>query len=128
MAIPPYEWKFDKNPVYFYWIYYIYANLRILNLLRKERGLNTFTFRPHCGEAGYFKFYQKKNSKILSKLTVLFAFLDLIDFLSRVSNSGLNSNPKSESFKNSLKTSTTCFLTKLWSFLSSKAILVIFLI
>lgn len=33
-------------------MYYFYANLLSLNVLRKKRGLNTFKFRPHCGEAG----------------------------------------------------------------------------
>lgn len=48
----PREWNKDNNPHYIYWIYYIYANLYSLNTLRKKRGLNTFTFRPHCGESG----------------------------------------------------------------------------
>ena len=29
-----------------------YANLVVLNKFRADRGLCTFTFRPHCGEAG----------------------------------------------------------------------------
>lgn len=29
-----------------------YANLHVLNQLRESRGLNTFSLRPHCGEAG----------------------------------------------------------------------------
>lgn len=29
-----------------------YANLYTLNRLRESRGLNTFSLRPHCGEAG----------------------------------------------------------------------------
>ena len=33
-------------------MYYIYANMYSLNVLRKMRGLNTFSLRPHCGEAG----------------------------------------------------------------------------
>lgn len=48
----PEEWDIVKNPSYTYWIYYMYANIAILNQLRKERGMNTFQFRPHCGEAG----------------------------------------------------------------------------
>lgn len=52
LALPPNEWSKDKNPHYAYWIYYFYANLYYLNILRKARGLNTFTFRPHCGESG----------------------------------------------------------------------------
>uniref|UniRef100_A0A8C5LKA9 AMP deaminase n=1 Tax=Leptobrachium leishanense TaxID=445787 RepID=A0A8C5LKA9_9ANUR len=48
----PEEWSIEKNPSYSYYIYYMYANIRVLNNLRKERGMNTFLFRPHCGEAG----------------------------------------------------------------------------
>ncbi|CAD8175933.1 unnamed protein product [Paramecium pentaurelia] len=48
----PKDWAGDRNPPYTYWIYYIYANLYTLNALRQQRGLNTFKFRPHCGEAG----------------------------------------------------------------------------
>ncbi|XP_068452964.1 AMP deaminase 1 [Clinocottus analis] len=48
----PDEWEVAKNPSYTYYIYYMYANITVLNQLRSERGMNTFTFRPHCGEAG----------------------------------------------------------------------------
>ncbi|KAE8622867.1 hypothetical protein XENTR_v10005418 [Xenopus tropicalis] len=48
----PQEWTIEKNPSYSYYIYYMYANIRVLNKLRRERGMNTFLFRPHCGEAG----------------------------------------------------------------------------
>ncbi|XP_034000474.1 AMP deaminase 1 [Trematomus bernacchii] len=48
----PEEWDIAKNPSYTYYIYYMYANITVLNQLRRERGMNTFTFRPHCGEAG----------------------------------------------------------------------------
>ncbi|XP_063306483.1 AMP deaminase 1 [Pelobates fuscus] len=48
----PQEWTIEKNPSYTYYIYYMYANIRVLNNLRRERGMNTFLFRPHCGEAG----------------------------------------------------------------------------
>jgi AMP deaminase len=37
---------------YVYWIYYIWANLTSINYLRRARGLNTYAFRPHSGEAG----------------------------------------------------------------------------
>mgnify|MGYP002377944125 FL=1 len=30
----------------------MYANILTLNQLRRDRGLNTYQFRPHCGEAG----------------------------------------------------------------------------
>ncbi|ETO29565.1 hypothetical protein RFI_07557 [Reticulomyxa filosa] len=32
--------------------YYLWANVVKLNKLREERGMNTFAFRPHSGEAG----------------------------------------------------------------------------
>lgn len=48
----PEEWTAEKNPSYTYYIYYMYANIMVLNQLRRERGMNTFQFRPHCGEAG----------------------------------------------------------------------------
>eukprot|EP00071_Canis_lupus_P027019 XP_022260576.1 AMP deaminase 1 isoform X2 [Canis lupus familiaris] len=48
----PQEWTMVKNPSYTYYAYYMYANIVVLNSLRKERGMNTFLFRPHCGEAG----------------------------------------------------------------------------
>ena len=49
---PPEEWTQPDNPPYGYWMYYMYANIVILNKLRAERGLTNFQFRPHCGEAG----------------------------------------------------------------------------
>ncbi|XP_066482673.1 AMP deaminase 1 isoform X1 [Tiliqua scincoides] len=48
----PEEWTQEKNPSYTYYLYYMYANIMVLNHLRRERGMNTFLFRPHCGEAG----------------------------------------------------------------------------
>ncbi|TSO77774.1 AMP deaminase 1 [Bagarius yarrelli] len=48
----PNKWDIVKNPSYTYYIYYMYANIAMLNQLRRERGMNTFLFRPHCGEAG----------------------------------------------------------------------------
>uniref|UniRef100_A0A8C8SYM9 AMP deaminase n=1 Tax=Pelusios castaneus TaxID=367368 RepID=A0A8C8SYM9_9SAUR len=45
-------WTSKKNPPYSYYLYYMYANIMVLNNLRKERGMSTFLFRPHCGEAG----------------------------------------------------------------------------
>jgi AMP deaminase len=40
------------NPPYSYYLYYIYANLKVLNSLRRAKGMNTFAFKPHCGECG----------------------------------------------------------------------------
>ena len=48
----PREWNVRQNPAYGYWLYYLYANIKTLNELRKSRGLSRFTCRPHCGEAG----------------------------------------------------------------------------
>ena len=48
----PHEWTSDKNPAYWWQLYFIWANLEVLNALRSERGLNTFAFRPHAGETG----------------------------------------------------------------------------
>jgi AMP deaminase len=49
---PPQEYNAAHNPPYAYWMYYMYANLATLNQLRASRGLKTFAFRPHAGEAG----------------------------------------------------------------------------
>ena len=50
----PSQWTHNDNPPYLYWAYYTYINIYKLNRLREERGMNTFAFRPHCGEAGGF--------------------------------------------------------------------------
>ncbi|GIL84466.1 hypothetical protein Vretimale_19007 [Volvox reticuliferus] len=49
---PPERWNTKHNCAYAYYAYYIYANLYALNKFRESRGLNTFSFRPHAGEAG----------------------------------------------------------------------------
>ncbi|XP_060533389.1 AMP deaminase 2 isoform X2 [Cylas formicarius] len=48
----PEDWTDDENPNYAYYMYYMYANLTVLNHFRAEKGLPTFVLRPHCGEAG----------------------------------------------------------------------------
>uniref|UniRef100_A0A671RZ39 AMP deaminase n=1 Tax=Sinocyclocheilus anshuiensis TaxID=1608454 RepID=A0A671RZ39_9TELE len=48
----PEQWTTDDNPPYSYYLFHMYANIMVLNNLRKERGLSTFQFRPYCGEAG----------------------------------------------------------------------------
>ncbi|KAH3731959.1 AMP deaminase [Pelomyxa schiedti] len=48
----PQNWTSEKSPPYGYWLYYLYANIRILNYFRSLRGMNVFTFRPHCGQCG----------------------------------------------------------------------------
>mmetsp|Transcript_10818 Transcript_10818/g.9865 ORF Transcript_10818/g.9865 Transcript_10818/m.9865 type:complete len:131 (-) Transcript_10818:49-441(-) len=50
--LTPDMWDLADNPSYKYYSYYIYANIRVLNMLREHRGLRPFDFRPHCGEAG----------------------------------------------------------------------------
>ncbi|XP_015915019.2 AMP deaminase 2 isoform X2 [Parasteatoda tepidariorum] len=49
---PPAKWRDLENPPYSYYLYYMYANICVLNHFRKLRGFNTFNLRPHCGEAG----------------------------------------------------------------------------
>ena len=46
------QWTSSENPSYTYYLYYMFSNITVLNNLRESRGLNTFNFRPHCGEAG----------------------------------------------------------------------------
>lgn len=48
----PSEWTYDKNPPFAYYQYYIWANVTTLNQFRAARNLNTFSYRPHVGEAG----------------------------------------------------------------------------
>ncbi|KAJ8934528.1 hypothetical protein NQ314_013292, partial [Rhamnusium bicolor] len=48
----PNEWSDNENPNYAYYLYYMYANLSVLNHFRNEKGLHPFVLRPHCGEAG----------------------------------------------------------------------------
>ncbi|XP_049850266.1 AMP deaminase-like isoform X2 [Schistocerca gregaria] len=49
---PPNQWKFRKNPPYTYYLFYLWANIYVLNNLRMMKGLPTLAFRPHSGEAG----------------------------------------------------------------------------
>jgi len=53
--VSPENWDYPENPHYCYWAYYLWANIHSLNQLRKARGLNSFAFRPHSGEAGSFE-------------------------------------------------------------------------
>jgi AMP deaminase len=48
----PKLWNLNLNPPYAYYVYYMYANICSLNQFRRLRGFNTFTLRPHAGEAG----------------------------------------------------------------------------
>ncbi len=49
---PPKDWTYKQEPPYSYWCYYVAANIKSLNDFRRARGMSTFEFRPHCGEAG----------------------------------------------------------------------------
>ena len=51
-CVRPSSWKDESNPAYSWQLYYLFANIKVLNILRKSMGLNTFTFRPHAGETG----------------------------------------------------------------------------
>ena len=51
-AISPWAWTSTENPPYNYYVYYLYANIRMLNEFRASRGFSTFDLRPHCGESG----------------------------------------------------------------------------
>lgn len=48
----PKDWDIAENPSYKYYSYFIFVNLRVLNYLRRMKGLNQFAYRPHAGEAG----------------------------------------------------------------------------
>uniref|UniRef100_A0A3P9KQK4 AMP deaminase n=1 Tax=Oryzias latipes TaxID=8090 RepID=A0A3P9KQK4_ORYLA len=48
----PANWTEEDNPPYSYYLYYMYANMTVLNHLRRQRGFHTLALRPHCGEAG----------------------------------------------------------------------------
>eukprot|EP00301_Raphidiophrys_heterophryoidea_P002095 c10981_g1_i1.p1 GENE.c10981_g1_i1~~c10981_g1_i1.p1 ORF type:complete len:698 (+),score=178.98 c10981_g1_i1:111-2096(+) len=48
----PSDWDIEKNPPYTYYVYYLWANIHVLNQYRRSKGLNMFAFRPHCGESG----------------------------------------------------------------------------
>jgi len=48
----PDEWDYEYDPPYALFAYYLYANLCALNKLRSYLGYNSFSFRPHSGEAG----------------------------------------------------------------------------
>lgn len=48
----PEQWNFATNPAYSYYLYYLWANIYSLNMLRESKGFSTLSFRPHSGEAG----------------------------------------------------------------------------
>ncbi|CAI5440793.1 unnamed protein product [Caenorhabditis angaria] len=49
----PSDYTDAENPPYNYYLFYMYANICALNAFRRARNLNTFSLRPHCGEAGH---------------------------------------------------------------------------
>ena len=46
------QYNLAQNPPYYYYQYYMYANLVVLNRFRRLRGMSTFNLRPHAGESG----------------------------------------------------------------------------
>ena len=48
----PSDYTDERNPAYSWQLYYLWANLEVLNGLREVRGLNSISFRPHAGETG----------------------------------------------------------------------------
>lgn len=45
----PHDWTDSQSPPYSYEIYYLWANITVLNRFRESRGLHVFEFRSHCG-------------------------------------------------------------------------------
>jgi len=60
----PDAWNLKHNPAYSYYAFYTYANLYTLNKFREARGLNTFAFRPHAGEASWLPLVQQPRNCI----------------------------------------------------------------
>ena len=52
--LTPDRWTVVDNPPYKYYCFYIYSNIRSLNILRRSKNptCEIFAFRPHSGEAG----------------------------------------------------------------------------
>ena len=80
--LKPSEWNGPNNPPYSYWMYYIWVNLKALNQFRSSRGMNTFAFRPHAGEAGAVSHLGKKRKRERRKERLLIFWLFFFDFLS----------------------------------------------
>ncbi len=116
----PDKWILPENPPYGYWLYYMYSNICTLNQLRACRGLSTFQFRPHCGEAGdvdhlvsaYLLAHQVNHGILLRKaptLQYLFYLSQIGIAMSPLSNNKLfldyNKNPFPKYFKQGLNVS-----------------------
>ena len=80
--LKPSEWNGPNNPPYSYWMYYIWVNLKALNQFRSSRGMNTFAFRPHAGEAGAVSHLGKKRKRERRKERLLIFWLFFFVFLS----------------------------------------------
>lgn len=50
--VTPAKWDMEYSPSYAFFSFYVYANLQVLNKLRAAKGMTTFAYRPHGGEAG----------------------------------------------------------------------------
>jgi len=95
----PHEWTTDKNPSYWWQLYYLWANMEVLNNLRRARGLNTFAFRPHAGETGdpmhlaaTYMLCQSINHGICLDMQVSLQYLYYLDQI------GLSISPLSNNF------------------------------
>ena len=51
-CVRPSKWSHEKNPAFCWQLYFLWANIEVINKLRESKGLNTFAFRPHAGETG----------------------------------------------------------------------------
>jgi AMP deaminase len=95
----PGEWTTDKNPSFWWQLYFLWANMEVLNRLRRARGLNTFAFRPHAGETGdpmhlaaTYLLCQSVNHGILLDMQVSLQYLYYLDQI------GLSISPLSNNF------------------------------
>jgi AMP deaminase len=95
----PHEWRTNKNPAYGWQLYFLWANLEVLNRLRQARGLNTIAFRPHAGETGdpmhlaaSYMLCQSINHGILLDMQVSLQYLYYLDQI------GLSISPLSNNF------------------------------
>jgi AMP deaminase len=95
----PHEWTTDKNPSFWWQLYFLWANMEVLNHLRQARGLNTFSFRPHAGETGdpmhlaaTYLLCQSINHGILLDMQVSLQYLYYLDQI------GLSISPLSNNF------------------------------
>ena len=95
----PHEWKTTKNPAYWWQLYFLWANLEVLNQLRASRGLNTIAFRPHAGETGdpmhlaaTYMLCESINHGVLLDMQVSLQYLYYLDQV------GLSISPLSNNF------------------------------